>query len=669
MHLKAAKRWWGALIFLFSATTGLFATTDSLGPYKWTVSSTNATVYASYNYNSTNYSSNPTVGVNPLPYGSIIAAVDTAGNCIGAHAYESGTVGIAVQGWDSTYDSTHHTPIVTHGLKAGQKFRFQIWDSANGQTYTTIYAHFAAHGTINGIIPNADSTFVSGGGYVSMLDTLRATTSPANPPVISSPSNGAANQPISLSLNWNSVSGATSYGLRVSTSTSFGSLVVSLTGITGLSSGVSGLAYYTTYYCEVNATNGGGSSAWSTLDSFTTTASLAIPLANGWSMYSLNLQPADSSTSGVFGKLKGFILAMDGNDNLYWPGASLDEIGTVHTGSGYWILDTLANDTLKLTGNAVNLTANPISLPASNWNLVSYLPQVSMPIATALNSISSQLVLVMDGSSNFYWPAASLDEIGNMAVGKGYYILTSATASLAYPTAGSGPAKMLSAGKALTDPPALKHFAKHTNTGNFAVFLAKQVELGGKAVSGSCEVGAFDAKGNLVGAGTVVNGVSAFAIWGKNSMNKNSNGCGSSDKISFRLWNGEKEIALSVTGGSNPVFASKSIITATLAVPAQEMQSSFSAPRAYPNPFRGSVSISFEVPALSGAASQDVEIGVYDMRGNLVQRLAKGKYAAGSYAVSWNGRAAGSDVAGSGIYLVRVKANGVEKQMKLIEIK
>jgi flagellar hook assembly protein FlgD len=99
------------------------------------------------------------------------------------------------------------------------------------------------------------------------------------------------------------------------------------------------------------------------------------------------------------------------------------------------------------------------------------------------------------------------------------------------------------------------------------------------------------------------------------------------------------------------------------------MQSSFSAPRAYPNPFRGSVSISFEVPALSGAASQDVEIGVYDMRGNLVQRLAKGKYAAGSYAVSWNGRAAGSDVAGSGIYLVRVKANGVEKQMKLIEIK
>ncbi len=670
MHLQAAKRWRGALIFLFSATTGLFATTDSAGPFKWTVSSTNATVYASYNFNSSNFSSNPTVGGVALPYGSVIAAVDTAGNCIGAHKYESGTVGIAVQGWDSTYDSTHHTPVVTPGLKAGQKFRFAIWDSLNGVTYTTIYAHFAAHGTIDGIIPNADSTFIAGGGYISMLDTLRATISPASAPVLSSPASGAANQPISLSLNWGSVASATSYGLMVSTSSSFTSSVVSLTGITGLNSVVKGLAYYTTYYWEVNATNAGGTSTWSGAWSFTTTASQAIPLTNGWFMYSLNLQPADSSTTGVFGKLKGFILAMDGSDNLYWPSATLDEIGTIHTGSGYWILDTLANDTLKLTGNAVNITANPIPLPGSNWNLISYFPQVSMSIVTALNPISSQLILAMDGNSNLYWPAATLNEINTMTVGNGYYILTNATTSLTYPTAGSGPAKMLAdAGKKLVDPPALKHFAKHANTGNFAVFLAKQVEFGGKPVSGSCEVGAFDAKGSLVGAGTVVNGVSAFAIWGKNPMNKANDGCGPSEKISFKLWNGEKEYPLTVTGGSDPVFASKSIITATLAGPAQEIQSSFSAPRAFPNPFRGSVSIAFEVPAISGAAKQPVEVGVYDMRGNLVQRLVKGQYAAGSYAVSWNGRPSGSDVAGSGIYLVRVKANGIEKQMKLIEIK
>ena len=54
---------------------------------------------------------------------------------------------------------------------------------------------------------------------------------------------------------------------------------------------------------------------------------------------------------------------MDGSDNLYWPGASLDEIGTIHTGSGYWVLDTIANDTLNLTGSAVTYPCNPGTAP------------------------------------------------------------------------------------------------------------------------------------------------------------------------------------------------------------------------------------------------------------------------------------------------------------------
>jgi hypothetical protein len=581
MYFKTAKRWRGALIFLFSATTALFATQDTLGPFTWTISATNATVYASYSYSSSSYSCNPTIGGVALPYGSIIAAVDTAGHCIGAQKWERGTVGISVQGWDSTYDSTHHTPIVTRGLKSGQKFRFELWDSATNATVTFVHAHFAAHGSINGIIPNADSTYDSAGGAadISLLDTLMGTA----------------------------------------------------------------------------------------------TVNLAVPLSNGYNLYSLNVHPADSSTTGIFKGLKGFLLAEDAYTNTWWPlGGVTTELDTLNTGSGYWIFDTSSTDTLKVTG-APDVSTTPISLLGLSYDLVAYLPQVNMPFETALASLLSpadtQLIIAEDGAGeNIYWPAGGLfPTVDSMYAGTGYVMVTNANATLIYPS--GSVAKQIAAvsGKPHMSQPPLRHYTKHSITGNSEILLSRQVEIGGKPASGNCEVGAFDTKGNLVGAGSVVNGVTAFNIWGQDPLTRAKDGCAPSEKISFRLWDGSKEYPLAVAGG-NPVYAAKTILSVTLGVPAGANMSSFALPRLHPNPFRASVTIAFDVPAISGSADQEVEIGVYDMRGSLVQRLAKARYAPGSYSVTWNGRAAGS-VPGSGVYMVRMTANGFDKQVKLIEIK
>ena len=49
-----------------------------------------------------------------------------------------------------------------------------------------------------------------------------------------------------------------------------------------------------------NATNTGGTSAWSCIWSFATASLQTIPLAAGWGMKSLNVHPLDSSMSAVF---------------------------------------------------------------------------------------------------------------------------------------------------------------------------------------------------------------------------------------------------------------------------------------------------------------------------------------------------------------------------------
>ena len=640
-------------------------------PYTIAVNTVTNKVYVnsgSYNIividGATDSTTTVTVGTNPN-----VIAVNILTNKIYVANYSSSNVTIV----DGATDSTDTVTVGTNPSAI----------AVNTQTNKIYVANYSNNvGVINGATNLA--TFVNIGTGSSTIAANTATNKiyvnsgsntiaviEATPiaPILISPSSGVGNQSTSLTLSWGTMTGAASYSVLVSTSSTFSTMVSSQTGMTGLSEKLSGLTYYTTFYWETNSSNIGGTSSWSSIWSFTTAAHLTIPLSNGWFMYSLNVHPTDSSSKGVFGALKGFILAMDGSDNLYWPGAALDEIGTIHTGNGYWVFDTLPTDTLNLTGGVVSIDSTPISLRDSSWSMVGYLPQVSMPITTALGSIAFQFILAIDGNNNFYWPAASLNEIGTMHPGNGYYIITNSPATLTYP-AGNGPAKHLAsaAGKTLLNPPAPTHYAKRSLTGNFAAFMAQHVEIGGKVVPDNCEVGAYDTKGNLVGSGTVINGMAAFAICGKDPTSKTKNGCVPSEKIAFKLWNGKTEYPLTVTRGSEPVYTARTILSATLAVPAGALISAFNLTRAYPNPFKGSVNIAFDVPTLSGVSQHAVEIDIFDMKGSLVKQLAKGIYQAGHYELPWNCIEGRDGAVGSSMYIVRMKAANFEKRLKLVRV-
>jgi len=95
---------------------------------------------------------------------------------------------------------------------------------------------------------------------------------PPTAPTLSSPANGATGVSTSPTLTWNASSGATSYTVQASTSSAFTTFAYNVSGITGTSTNVTGLAGSTVYYWRVNATNTGGTSAWSTSWSFTTGA-------------------------------------------------------------------------------------------------------------------------------------------------------------------------------------------------------------------------------------------------------------------------------------------------------------------------------------------------------------------------------------------------------------
>ncbi|MDD5673200.1 MAG: fibronectin type III domain-containing protein [Chitinivibrionales bacterium] len=107
--------------------------------------------------------------------------------------------------------------------------------------------------------------------------TANGITQVPSAPFLSSPATGSAGLALTPTFTWNATAGATSYSLQVSTdSIGFPTTVVNLTGLSSLSYAVtSGLSNNTKYYWRVNAANAGGSSAWSSVWSFTTIAVVA----------------------------------------------------------------------------------------------------------------------------------------------------------------------------------------------------------------------------------------------------------------------------------------------------------------------------------------------------------------------------------------------------------
>jgi parallel beta-helix repeat protein len=101
-------------------------------------------------------------------------------------------------------------------------------------------------------------------------------TAPSIPTLVS-PSSGSSGVSISPILSWNAVNGAVSYALQVSTLSTFNTNIIDQTGIAATSFTASGLVTNTAYYWRVNATNPAGTSGWSSVWSFTTSASARLP--------------------------------------------------------------------------------------------------------------------------------------------------------------------------------------------------------------------------------------------------------------------------------------------------------------------------------------------------------------------------------------------------------
>ena len=84
----------------------------------------------------------------------------------------------------------------------------------------------------------------------------------------------------------------------------------------------------------------------------------------------------------------------------------------------------------------------------------------------------------------------------------------------------------------------------------------------------------------------------------------------------------------------------------------------------YPNPFNPTTTIKYQVPEVT-----DVAVEIYDILGNKVTTLFKGKKSPGTYELMWNGKNNAGVQVSSGLYFYKLKTKNFTKTHKMMLLK
>jgi len=84
----------------------------------------------------------------------------------------------------------------------------------------------------------------------------------------------------------------------------------------------------------------------------------------------------------------------------------------------------------------------------------------------------------------------------------------------------------------------------------------------------------------------------------------------------------------------------------------------------YPNPFNPTTTISFSLPD-----EQEIELSIYNIKGQMVKQLINGQLTAGQHSMIWDGKDTNDKSVSTGIYFYRLKTGKKEMNRKMLLLK
>ncbi|MBD3333778.1 T9SS type A sorting domain-containing protein [candidate division GN15 bacterium] len=391
-------------------------------------------------------------------------------------------------------------------------------------------------------------------------------------------------------------------------------------------------------------------------------------LVEGWNLISWNLETATNDIEEVLSSIAGqydVVLGFEQGGLTYDPDfLQFSTLWQVDHLSGYWIrINDPEGATLAITGAPV-APSTPIDL-YNGWNLVSYLPEMTMATEDALASVHDNLIVALgyDGEGLVYEPGqGQFNNLTEMTTCFGYWLKVNGDQMLTYPEAigasliPSRPARNMPVAKA-ADAPGV------TKTTRWVDLYSEGLQLDNETVEAGAVVTAHTTDGQKVGHFVMDdNGQFGFMpVYADEPSTVETDGVRAGGEFYLAINGVKTKETFTFTGSGEKVevFSLTSAETGPAEVP-----NSYSLSQNYPNPFNPSTTIEFNM-ANTGHAKVDV----YNMLGQHVKTLFDGQAEAGQNQVQWDGTNNGGESVASGVYFYRLSADNYIETKKMTLLK
>ena len=356
-------------------------------------------------------------------------------------AAQSGGVFRSTNSGDSwTQTSLTNTWLLSLAINSnGVVFAGTLYDGAfrstnNGDNWTQINNGLIAK-YVHSLVINSSGYIFAGTWGSSVFRSVKTTNiSEPTTPTLASPLDGAVNQPARLTLNWNPATDAETYRLQVSNTSAFTTTVFDDSTITNASRQVGPLANNTAYYWRVKVKNIGGSSAWSSVRSFTTiiaaptlispangavnqstTLTLSWNPATGATTYRLQVSRNPAFTTIIFDDSTNAatsrqIESLINNTNYYWR-VKAKNAGGSSVWSSVWSFmtgTTAVSETGKVTPIEFGLSQNYPNPFNPSTTILYALPKTAFVRLTIFNPLGKEVEILVSttqvaGEHEIHW--------------------------------------------------------------------------------------------------------------------------------------------------------------------------------------------------------------------------------------------------------------------------
>jgi hypothetical protein len=515
-------------------------------------------------------------------------------------------------------------------------------------TYTLVYTATGYQTkTISGITVASYTSVVT---QNVVMDALNAPTA-----LIATPGNGVVN------LSWTAPSPIPSGGYRIyRNDVLYATLANTIT--TYSDTGVVNGTTYSYYVKALYNTPIEESPASHTVSATpgVTNPTQAVSLTNGWNLISLDVHPTSMAPVDVFSGVIANLLQVKNLTQTYDPSlpSYLNTLNSLTDGLGYWVRMNAAGS-LSLTAPAVNPTSTTIHLN-TGWNLIGFTPQSSQAIASSLSGIISH-VLQVKSLTQSYDPSlpSYLNTLTTLVPGKGYWAKVNAACDLVYPSSKTG-----NIGSGIADAEAPIPDWQPVIYPNNSATLYGTVEINCIPSEPGDIVGAFINDECVASSEVQIANGTAYVTLVINMPSDNA-------VASFKVYDVSVDQVIDITNSfaleAGGVYGNDVLVDLQTAICVNDDPTAglpVILGQNFPNPFNPTTWITYTLKSKG-----NVDLSIYNVKGDLVKSLVKNNNSAGSHTVSWNGTDDRGRPVGSGVYFYKVKSGSFTSTKKMILIK